>query len=470
MTTFPDWLQSRASGSPDHTALVAAGKSWTFSELDDEVTRIANALAAKGIGNGDRVATILQNGPLAAMLPFATLRVGATIVPLNTRLTEAELAWQLEHSRASLVIRGQSVDELVSANPVEARYPFRAEHSGDSVLAILYTSGTTGRPKGVMLTVSNFWWSAIGSAQNLGTIAEDRWIACLPLFHIGGLSIVTRSIIYGTTAEIHERFDAAAVNESIDGGATMVSVVSVMLERLLDERAGRPFPSSLRTVLVGGGPVPESLLARCEHAGLPVVQTYGMTETCSQVATLSPQDALRKRGSAGRALHPNELRIEGAGEDGGEIVVRGPVVTPGYHKQPEETSRSIVDGWLHTGDFGRLDDEGFLYVLDRRDDLIITGGENVYPAEVESTLLSHPAIEEAGVIGTPDGTWGQRVVAVVRGKPGVELPDSAELEEWCRNSLAGFKVPSEFRIASGPLPRTTSGKLRRNALRHPPAG
>jgi O-succinylbenzoic acid--CoA ligase len=317
-----------------------------------------------------------------------------------------------------------------------------------------------------MLTVGNFWWSAIGSARNLGSMENDRWIACLPLFHIGGLSILTRSVIYGTTAEVHDRFDPEQVNASIDDGATMVSAVAVMLERMLETRGDRDFPPSLRTVLVGGGPVADELLERCERRGVPVVQTYGLTETCSQVATLSPGDAPRKRGSAGRPLHPNELRIDATdGDNGGEILVRGPVVMAGYADLPDETSKAIVDGWLHTGDYGRVDDEGFLYVLDRRDDLIITGGENVYPAEVEAALLSHPAIEEAAVIGVRDEKWGQRAIAVFSVKQGSTPPDPAELDRWCRKSLAGFKVPSEFRVVTSALPRTASGKLRRSVVR-----
>jgi O-succinylbenzoic acid--CoA ligase len=466
LTALPDWLRSRASSVPEKLALVAGGKSWTFSELDDEVTRIARALAGTGVAQGDRVATILPNGPLAAMLPFATLRLGAAIVPLNTRLTDPELDWQLEQTRPRCVIKAASIDELVEGAPAAEDFNPRPELAPETVAAILYTSGTTGRPKGVMLTVGNFWWSAIGSARNLGTVDHDRWIACLPLFHIGGLSILTRSMIYGTAAEVHDRFDPVQVNASIDGGATIVSVVAVMLERILDERGERPFPSSLRTVLVGGGPVTAKLLERCGKAGLPVVQTYGLTETCSQVATLSPDDATRKRGSAGRPLHPNELSIDSTrGSYGGEILVRGPVVMAGYADQPEETSKVLVDGWLHTGDYGRLDDEGFLYVLDRRDDLIITGGENVYPAEVETVLLSHPAIEEAAVIGLPDDKWGQRPMAVIRVRQGSTLPETAELDAWCRQSLAGYKVHSEFRMIADPLPRTASGKLRRSAVR-----
>ncbi|HET7187440.1 MAG TPA: o-succinylbenzoate--CoA ligase, partial [Gemmatimonadaceae bacterium] len=349
----------------------------------------------------------------------------------------------------------------------DARRALRTAHEADDVLAVIYTSGTTGRPKGAMLTVGNFWWSAVGSALNLGTHADDRWLACLPLFHVGGLSIILRSAIYGITAVVHDEFDAERVNAAIDDDAvTIVSVVAVMLQRMLDARGNRPYPPSLRCVLLGGGPAPRSLLDRCAALDVPVVQTYGLTETCSQLATLAPEDALLRPGSAGKALYPNELRIASAADDGaGEILARGPVVMAGYVNQPDATRAVIVDGWLHTGDVGRIDADGYLYVLDRRDDLIVTGGENVYPAEVEAALLSHHSIVEACVIGIADETWGQRVVAVVRVADPAAGIDVAELTSYCRERIAGYKVPREIRVVLEPLPRTASGKLRRSALR-----
>jgi O-succinylbenzoic acid--CoA ligase len=242
----------------------------------------------------------------------------------------------------------------------------------------------------------------------------------------------------------------------------MVSVVSVMLQRLLDERGDRTVPSTFRCALLGGGPAPSSLVDRCEKIGLPVATTYGLTETCSQAATLSPADVRKRPGSSGKALLPNEIRINVADSGEGEILVRGPIVMAGYFGNPAATARALDGGWLHTGDIGRIDDEGFLYVLDRRDDLIVTGGENVYPAEVESALTAHPSVVEAGVIGVDDPTWGKRVVAIIRTAADIS---SSDLDAHCRSLLAGYKVPREFRFVSDPLPRTASGKIRRALLR-----
>jgi o-succinylbenzoate---CoA ligase len=320
---------------------------------------------------------------------------------------------------------------------------------------VIYTSGTTGRPKGAILTYGNHWWSAIASALNLGLVPSDSWLACLPLFHVGGLSILLRSVIYGITAVVHSRFDAAAVNHAIDhDGVSTVSVVSRMLERMLSERGDRPFPSTLRCVLLGGGPAPLPLLERALVAGAPVVQTYGLTETASQVATLSPEDAVRKVGSAGKPLMGTQVQI---GPDG-EIWVRGPTVSPGYLHEPPR-----ADAWLRTGDLGYLDDEGYLSVLDRRDDLIVSGGENVYPAEVEAALLAHPAVEEAGVYGVPDAEWGARVAAAVVLRSGWVL-SADEVSAFCGERLAGYKVPREVEFRAA-LPRNAAGKLVRRELR-----
>lgn len=498
--TLPDWLAYRATTSPARLALAVASRTLSFAELDAECTRMARRLATLGVREGDRVATLLHNGLPAAVLPHAVLRLGATLLPLNVRLSEAEIGWQVAHATPSVLVAEEATAQLarsairarsdltvasadsagaaaIGCSPLsavsEADLALRLVHDADHVLSIMYTSGTSGRPKAAMLTVGNYWWSAAGSALNLGVHDDDRWLACLPLFHVGGLSILLRSAIYGTTAVVHERFDAGGVNHALDHeGMTIVSVVAVMLQRMLDARADRPYPASLRCVLVGGGPVPRPLLERCARSGIPVVQTYGLTECASQVATLSPASAALHPDAAGHPLYPNIVRIlrddggaAGAGE-AGEILVRGPVVMSGYFNDPVATAGALADGWLRTGDVGRVDPEGYLYVLDRRDDLIVTGGENVYPAEVESVLLAHPWVAEAAVFGVADETWGQRVVAAVRLRDDVTADRAADvLRAHCRERLAGYKTPSDMRIVSKPLPRTESGKLRRSVLR-----
>jgi O-succinylbenzoic acid--CoA ligase len=350
----------------------------------------------------------------------------------------------------------------------EVDVPLRERIDLAAVHTIVYTSGTTGRPKGAMLTYGNHWWSAVGSALNLGLRDDDRWLAPLPLFHVGGLSILMRSVIYGIPALVHDGFDPAAVNRAIDeDGVTIVSVVSSMLRRILDARAGRPYPPTLRHILLGGGPAPMPLLEECRRHGVPVVQTYGLTETASQAATLPPEDALRKPGSAGKPLLPTELCIERDGRpvpsgEAGEIVVRGPTVTPGYADRPEETARALRGGWLHTGDIGRLDDDGYLYVLDRRSDLIVSGGENVYPAEIEAVLAAHPAVAEAGVAGQDDARWGRVPVAFVALRPGASATPQ-ELIAFCRERLARYKVPAHVHVVDT-LPRNAAGKLLRHKL------
>lgn len=479
MTALPEWLGQRASLSPGRPAVIAGGQEVTFAQLDRSVALLADALVERGIRPGDRVAVLCANGLPFVELIHAVPRAGAILVPLNTRLSVAEMRRQLEDVEVSLLVhdagnegtareawpngRVVGVEQLRRGGascPRPEPIPLERVHS------IIYTSGTTGWPKGAMLTHGNFWNSAVASALNLGHESGDRWLGVLPLFHVGGLSIVLRGAIGGITAIIPGRFDAREANRAIEeDGATIVSVVASMLERMLDDRSGRPYPSALRCVLLGGGPAPRPLLERCASLGVPVAQTYGLTETASQASTLSPEEALTKIGSAGKPLMTTEIRIEDAGDPvsagrSGEILVRGATVTPGYWRRPEESAEALRGGWLHTGDVGYLDEEGYLYVLDRRDDLIISGGENVYPAEVEAALLAHPAIAEVGVFGIPDERWGQSVAAVLVCRVQVR---EEELRDFCRERLAAYKVPRRF-IAAATLPRNAAGKLLRRKL------
>lgn len=494
---LPDWLTRCAGNSPQHLALQCDQLQWSFAELDRQATRLARQLATLGVQEGKRVALLAANSLPYVAFVHALTRLGAILVPLNLRLAQQELCWQLRDVHASLLVCdadyanlaheiGQAVPQLPLATLTTISY--RGEtviselpESGvvlrtlidlSATQAIMYTSGTTGQPKGAIITYGMQWWNAAGSALNLGHNADDRWLACLPLFHIGGLSILMRSVIYGISVVIHKKFDAASINHAIfEDGITIISVVAVMLQRMLADldtnSRGTSYPSTLRCILLGGGPAPYPLLEACMHRAIPVVQTYGLTESCSQAVTLSPADAIRKIGSAGRPLPPVQLRIQhdhrsaSPGEPG-EILLKGPTITPGYAGRPEATAQAFQDGWFATGDIGYLDTDGYLYVLDRRADLILSGGENVYPAEIESVLRSHPTVEEAGACGQADHQWGQVPVAFVVLKSGSTVT-AEELLNYTTQKLARYKQPRAIYFTDQ-LPHTSSGKLVRREL------
>lgn len=497
---LPDWLSRCAGNSPEHLALQCGQLQWSFAELDRQATRLARQLATLGVQQGNRVALLAANSQYYVTFVHALTRLGAILVPLNLRLTRQELCWQIRDVHASLLVCDEDYADLAHEIGMEvpqlplatlATMPYRGEtvinelaESGvalrtlidlSATQAIMYTSGTTGQPKGAIITYGMQWWNAAGSALNLGYNPGDRWLACLPLFHIGGLSILMRSVIYGNSVVVHKKFDAGSINHAIfEDGITIISVVAVMLQRMLanldTNSKGTSYPSTLRCILLGGGPAPYPLLEACMHRDIPVVQTYGLTESCSQAVTLSPADALRKIGSAGRPLPPVQLRIQhdhgsaSPGEPGepGEILLKGPTITPGYAGKPEATAQALQDGWFATGDIGYLDSDGYLYVLDRRADLMISGGENVYPAEIEAVLRSHPTVEEAGVCGQADHQWGQVPVAFVVLKSGSTVT-SDELLNYSAQKLARYKQPRAIYFTDQ-LPHTSSGKLVRREL------
>jgi O-succinylbenzoic acid--CoA ligase len=455
--------------------VVAEARTISYAELEALVLGMVGALEREGVKPGDRVAVLAANSVEMVEAIHAVPRAGAILVPLNIRLTQPELAEQLRDCGAALLLcdsttagaaraaaSAAGIREPLTMPPEAAQHHVAADtHALSDVHSIVYTSGTTGRPKGAMLTFGNFWASAAGSAFNLGVTAGDRWLACMPLFHVGGLSIVLRSAIAGTTAVVHGGFDERAVARAIQGeGITHVSVVASMLQRVLDVDEARA-PASLRVVLVGGGPVAPTLLERAIGRGFPVLQTYGLTEAASQVTTLGPSEAIAHLGSAGKPLVSSSVRIDAGDGEAGEILVSGPTVTSGYWGNPDATGAAIRDGWLHTGDIGRLDGDGYLFVLDRRDDLIVSGGENVYPAEVEATLLAFPGVIEAAVVGLPDARWGQRVEAVLVVGEGYRADG---LDGFLRERLAGYKMPQMVRTAPE-LPKTASGKIQRAVVR-----
>jgi O-succinylbenzoic acid--CoA ligase len=437
-----DWLSQRSQTCPDRTALLADGAEMSYAELEAEATWVARRLAAHGVRRGSTAALTMHPRREQVVLLHALMKLGAARLPLGPRLTAAE--------RAAIVNAEEPIidlDDPGQLTQTEADMPLLGEHDMDDICCRVLTSGSTGAPRPIPLSYGNFLWNAVGSAFNIGVEPEDRWLCCVPLSHIAGLGIVMRSVIYGTAAVVHDGFDVDRVGAALEGGGiTQVSLVATMLTRLLDAGVDLSGP---RAILVGGGPVPEEPLAEALAKGATVVQTYGLTETCSQVTTLAPADAKRKLGSAGRPLLTTHLRIRE-----GEILVQGPTVAPGS---------ADPDGWLHTGDLGHIDEEGFLYVRDRLDDMIVSGGENVVPAEIEEVLLRHPEVAEAAVVGREDPEWQQAVTAVVVLENGSGVtPD--DLRRHCAESLAGFKVPKRVELVSA-LPRTPTGKVMRRALR-----
>ncbi len=439
------------------------GGEWSHLELRAEIAGWARWLLAQGLTTGSRVGVLAVNAPRVVALFHACGEVGMTLVPFNARLTAGELKPLVEAAKPAIVLADEALRGRIAgarrfdragAREGQERDGGQARVVGEgangdatsdqTALAALFTSGTTGTPSLIVLTHGNFRASARASAANLGASPDQRWLLCLPLFHVGGLAMAHRCAEYGATLVVERSFDPARTNALIDSGqVTHLSLVPTALDRVLELRRA-PFPSSLEAVLIGGGPVPSALLNRARALGAPVLQTYGLTEACSQVATERLADA--DGFTAGPALPGLELRIVD-----GQIEVRGPTVAPQFGA-----------GWLQTRDLGSLDAQGRLTVLARRTDLIVTGGENVYPAELERILSEHPAIREIAFGPRDDARWGQVPVAVVvwRSTP----PDEPDLVAWCRSRLAGFKVPRAF-ISAQSLPRNANGKVDRAALR-----
>jgi len=452
------WLARAAARQPGRTALQTPAGSWSYRDLHGAARAGAAELAARGAGPGTRVAIALPGGLAFAQALHSCLLLGAIAVPLDLRLARAEQVTIADG--CDLHVREPLAERAPRAGAERAR----ERHRLSAVAAVIHTSGTTAAPRPVELTYGNFLWSALGSAVALGCEAEDRWLCALPLAHVGGLSILIRSAIYATGAIVHERFETDRVLHSLEHEqVALVSLVGTTLERLLE--AGLRAPAHLRCALTGGGPVAPELLRRARSAGVPVSLTYGLTESCSQVTT-APVAEVRVAGgadvetlaggegapsdAAGEALFCTRVRIA----PDGEILVRGPTVAPGAR---------AADGWLHTGDLGSLDERGRLRVHGRRSETIVSGGENVSPAEVEAVLEGHPGVGEAAVVGRPDPRWGEAVCAIVVPLDGAR-PDEEELRAHCAAALAPYKVPKRIELARGPLPRTQSGKLLRRAL------
>jgi fatty-acyl-CoA synthase len=496
------WPERRLRISPERDAIWFEGTTTSHRGFAERVRRAASALAALGVRAGDRVAWTGGNHPSALETLYACGQLGAIWVPVNARLTAPEAQYVLEHSGASVVVHGRDHGELADALrdrlpgvrawlaaespgtggadslPYEELLAGAAPEARDEPVSledpclVMYTSGTTGRPKGAVLTHGNMTWNATNQVLGMDFAADERTLALAPLFHIGGLNgTVNPTLLRGGCAVVVRRFHPAETLQVIEEQrVNSFFAVPTMLDAMSREPgfATRDL-SALRTIGAAGAAVPIPTLRTWLDRGVTMQQCYGMTEASPGCTVLDPADAERKVGSAGKPLFFTDLRVvrpDGTDADVdevGEVAVSGPNVMAGYWQDPEQTAAVLRDGWYHTGDAGSLDADGFLYIRDRYKDMIISGGENVYPAEVESALLELPGIVEAAVIGVSDPRWGEAGMAVVVPAPGSAL-DADAVRTALRERLAGFKVPTHVEFVDE-LPKTATGKIRKPDLR-----
>ncbi len=490
------WLRHRAFLMPRREALVDRDRHVTYAQLAERAARLAAALQDRhGIQRHDRVATLAANCAEWLELFYATARIGAILVPLNWRLAPPELDFQLRDSAARLLFVGPEhvalADRLARDLPLEARVevgpgyeallagaagrdlPEAAQAGFADPHLILYTSGTTGWPKGAVLTHANTFWNCVNAGAAFGLSDRDTTLTALPLFHAGGVGLLTLpSLHLGGRVVLMRTFDAARACVLIREHAVSVffgvpAIWLAMLERPDFTAASYP---SLRALGSGGAPCPLAVIEQLAARGFTFLQGYGLTETAPGGTLIPPDDWRRKAGSVGKAMPHVELRVVDEADVPvapgvvGEVHFRGPNLFAGYWNRPEATAEAFTaGGWFRSGDLGRVDDEGFLTLVDRKKDLIISGGENVYSAEVEDALFAHPAVAEAAVIGVPDQRWGEAVRAVV-----VLRPDHAataeELVEHCRARLARYKAPRSVVFVDA-LPRNAAGKVLKPELR-----
>ncbi|MDH3232921.1 MAG: long-chain fatty acid--CoA ligase [Alphaproteobacteria bacterium] len=493
------FLERRARLDGQKTAIICSGRRLTFAEFDALVAQMAGLLAAKGIERGDRLAVLMKNGMASCALYHAAARLGAVLCPINWRLAGPEIAFILEHSEARLLIFDAEFSPAIEALPdlpaLEQRLSFGEDGevppdppahepftdpcpaAPDDPLLLVYTSGTTGRPKGAVLTQAQMAWSSLTMATTLDYRRSDVGLIPVPLFHVGGLSFATLFVHVGATAVLMPAWEADIALALIDReGINHFFAVAAMLEGLAQ---APDYDSadlgSLRWIMSGGAPVPVELIHRFAERGIPVIQTYGSTETAGPAVVVDIANAAAKAGAAGLPFFHTDIRIideNGAPlppDQPGEVQIRAPHVTSGYWRDDEATARAFDGDWFRSGDIGRLDADGYLHILDRKKDMIVSGGENIYPAEVERVLASHPAVAEVAIIGAPDPRWGETVCAVVFPAPG-GAPTLEALIEHCRHDLARYKHPRKLVIRDAAMPRNATGKILKHELRRAPGG
>lgn len=487
-----DITSKRAALSPNGVAFedAVSGRTQTYAQLEDRAARCAAFFAARGIGREDRVAILCRNRIEFFEAMFACAKLGAILVPLNWRAPASELAPVLADCAPKLLLHGQEDADTARATGcacvaldtgyeegIAAAAPLTtdARWDGDAIWALLYTSGTTGQPKAVIKTFQMAAVNAFHAAQAFGVGAGVRTLNFLPLFHTAGIHLLTMpTLIGGGTVRVLPGFDADMAFDALSDLDVFFGVPAVYQQLALDPRFEAADLSRVRAWGCGGAPLPDALVDRYAAKGVRVCNGYGMTETGPTAFVAAPEDALSKVGSVGKPQMLLEARIVGAnGEEvaqgeTGEIWMRGPGLTPGYWNRPEENAKAFTaDGWLKSGDLGRMDEDGCYYVAGRIKDMYISGGENVFPAEVENLLARHPAVLEAAVVGVADERWGETGHAFVMLRPDAQAVGAAELIQFCRANLAHYKAPRAVTLVEE-FPRTAAGKIKKHEL-HAPA-
>jgi fatty-acyl-CoA synthase len=490
------WPARRARMTPRRTALVHDGRSISYGELAERVNRLVGALGELGVRRADRVAYLGANHPAFLETMFATAALGAVFVPLNTRLAAPELGYMLDDSGSSVLVWAPEMGGIVGAlgdrptlrhrialaDPGDAGYEALLGRGGsmsidtpvslDDIAIVMYTSGTTGSPKGAMLTHGNLTWNCYNMLIDLNFASDEVALISAPLFHTAALNHTALPVfLKGGTNVLVSKFDPENSFDLIaEHGITLIFGVPAMFRQIaLSPRWPEADLSTIRILHCGGAPVPETLIRTYQERGLTFVQGYGMTEAAPGALFLRPEESVRKVGSAGTAHFFTDVRVvtpdltDTPPGETGEVVIKGPNVMAGYWNRPDDTDAAMAGGWFHSGDAAVVDDEGFVYVVDRIKDMIISGGENIYPAEVEKVLYEHPAVKECAVVGVPDERWGEVGRAVVVLKDDATAQPE-EILGFLDGRLARYKIPKSVVLAET-LPRNAAGKLLRNEIR-----
>lgn len=494
------WPTRRARTQAGRPAITANGRTWTFAEVEQDTSRIAAALRERGVAKGDRIAYMGLNSYDFLAVLFATAKLGAVFVPLNTRLAPPEVEYILGDCRPKIFFWDHPFGDIIEAvsfgdEPIEAISVGAASNSStlgalrgpegasvpsvdeevalDDLFMIQYTSGTSGHPKGVMVTHGNITWNTMNCIIDSNNGTDSVALVMAPMFHSGSLNmVVLPTFVKGGHALLEARFDPGRALQLVESErVTFFFGVASMYVELMQHSAWESTDlSSLEQLSTGGQGMPEAMLRRLEARGLRVANGYGLTETSPGLTYLGVADAFDKLGSVGGPHFFCEVKVvdsngeEAAPGQAGEIIARGPNVTPGYFRNPEATTAAFTpQGWLRTGDLGHFDEDGYLTIVDRVKDMIISGGENIYPAEVEQAIYAHPSVAEAAVVGVPDERWGEVGKAVVTLRPGTALTE-AGLLEFLGTRIARYKLPKSVQVVDA-LPHTASGKILKRRVR-----